>query len=211
MRKIMFIWISFFCLSCSVENDKENINFDDNEISKILPQQTSDDLNDEIIKDRNKFRVHINSKDEIFVEGEPVDIKNLKELTKEFLLNPKNSDDLPEMVLISEEIAKETLDSLHNKLRALVTINPEDSKIPIINAEVEYWTIKLGAAIQVGEFKTLPKLSLIEFTNENETSYKNYLAVLDTLNAAFNESRNIWAQFFLKKIIPTGIILILMI
>src|SRR6056297_3626524 len=49
------------------------------------------------IKERNVFEVLINSNDQLLVEGEGMSISNLREAAKEFIANPRNESDLPEM------------------------------------------------------------------------------------------------------------------
>jgi biopolymer transport protein ExbD len=48
------------------------------------------------INERNVWVVLVNSNDKLMVEGKEMDIKMLKEKTKEFLTNPKKLDNLPE-------------------------------------------------------------------------------------------------------------------
>lgn len=48
------------------------------------------------IKDRNVFVVLANANDQLLVEGELLDISQLREKTREFIANPQRKDDLPE-------------------------------------------------------------------------------------------------------------------
>ncbi|GAB5537925.1 MAG: biopolymer transporter ExbD [Salibacteraceae bacterium] len=48
------------------------------------------------IKDRNVFTVLANANDQLLVEGELMDISQLREAAKEFIANPQNKEDLPE-------------------------------------------------------------------------------------------------------------------
>lgn len=48
------------------------------------------------IKDRNVFVVLANANDQLLVEGELMDIRNLRAAAKDFIANPRNADDLPE-------------------------------------------------------------------------------------------------------------------
>jgi len=48
------------------------------------------------IKDRNVFRVLLNSQNQLLVGGEPMDISELREAAKEFIENPARKEDLPE-------------------------------------------------------------------------------------------------------------------
>lgn len=59
----------------------------------LPPDQQPQDID---IKKRNIFVVKINSLNELQVQGEPLDIKDLKEKAKEFIKNETNSSTLPE-------------------------------------------------------------------------------------------------------------------
>jgi len=48
------------------------------------------------IKDRNVFVVLANANDQLLVEGELMDISELREAAKEFIANPQRKDNLPE-------------------------------------------------------------------------------------------------------------------
>jgi biopolymer transport protein ExbD len=62
----------------------------------LPPMQDQPENNEQKVKERNVFVVLVNAKDQLLVEGEPIDIRRLKDRTKEFLLNPDNSPNLPE-------------------------------------------------------------------------------------------------------------------
>lgn len=48
------------------------------------------------IKDRNVFVVLANANDQLLVEGELMDIRQLRAAAKDFIANPSNADNLPE-------------------------------------------------------------------------------------------------------------------
>ncbi|MGV8136330.1 MAG: ExbD/TolR family protein [Mangrovibacterium sp.] len=58
------------------------------------PDQEEDDTPP--IKERNVFVVLVNAQNQLLVEGEWLDIKNLREKAKEFIANPNDDPDLPE-------------------------------------------------------------------------------------------------------------------
>ncbi len=58
------------------------------------PDQEKDDTPP--IKERNVFVVLVNAQNQLLVEGEWLDIKNLREKAKEFIANPNDDPDLPE-------------------------------------------------------------------------------------------------------------------
>lgn len=55
------------------------------------PEQNQDDK----VKERNIFVVKINKFDQLLVEGEQMDIHQLRERAREFIANPQDKDDLP--------------------------------------------------------------------------------------------------------------------
>lgn len=86
---IAFLLLIFFLVTTTFDTDKG--------IVRMLPPMTdTPQNNDQKVKERNVFVVLVNYKDQLLVEGEPLDIRLLKDRTKEFLLNPDNKDNLPE-------------------------------------------------------------------------------------------------------------------
>ena len=90
MADIAFLLLIFFLVATTMDVDSG--------ISRLLPAMPEEDqLDDESeIKERNVFVVLLNMNDELFVEKSIVDISELKDLTKEFFLNPQNRDNLSE-------------------------------------------------------------------------------------------------------------------
>jgi len=93
MADISFLLISFFLLTSSINTDLG--------ISRKLPPPLDPNVKPPEIKQRNIFTVLLNSNDRLLVEGKPGDINALKEQTKEFLTNPSNNPELPEMEMKS--------------------------------------------------------------------------------------------------------------
>ncbi|PXX96874.1 biopolymer transporter ExbD [Marinifilum breve] len=90
MADIAFLLLIFFLVSTTMDVDTG--------IYKKLPPIPEDQTNDEEIKvkKRNVLAILVNRNDELLVNGELLDISQLREKTKEFILNPNNSEDLPE-------------------------------------------------------------------------------------------------------------------
>lgn len=66
----------------------------------IPAEQKTEDLK---VKERNVFVVLINSNDQLLVQGEYLDVANLKDKAKEFIKNENNADNLPEKEVIEVE------------------------------------------------------------------------------------------------------------
>jgi len=90
MADIAFLLLIFFLVATTMDIDTG--------LSRLLPPMPEEDHQDDQseIKERNVFVVLINKDDQLFVEKEVVDISQLKELTKEFIMNPQNKPNLSE-------------------------------------------------------------------------------------------------------------------
>lgn len=191
MADIAFLILIYFLMTTTMDTDEG--------IPQMLPQKVPPEVADLFkveMKERNVFEILVNADDQLLVENDWVNnVSDLKDMTKEFLENPDNKSDLPEMVLVNEKIAQYKIDSLTTQLITIKKTDSVSKAIAFIEADIEDWTNKKEAAIKVGgPFKTLPKLSIISLRNDNGTSYKTYIAVLDQLQSATNELRNKWSQ-----------------
>ena len=94
---IAFLLLVFFLCTTTMAVNKG--------LARRLPppvpaEQKTEDLK---VKERNVFVVLINSNDQLLVQGEYLDIKDLKEKAKEFIKNDANSENLPEKEVIEVE------------------------------------------------------------------------------------------------------------
>lgn len=94
MADIAFMLLIFFITATSMDVDSG--------LERMLPQmppvdQEKDDTPP--IKERNVFSVLLDANNRLMVEGELLRVENLKSKTKEFLLNPGDSETLPEKKL----------------------------------------------------------------------------------------------------------------
>ena len=90
MADIAFLLLIFFLVATTMDIDTG--------ISRLLPPMPEDQEkeDDQEIRERNVFVVLINKDDQLFVEREVVDISQLREMTKEFFVNPNDDADLSE-------------------------------------------------------------------------------------------------------------------
>jgi biopolymer transport protein ExbD len=90
MADIAFLLLIFFLVATTMDIDTG--------ISRLLPPMPEDEEldDDQEIRERNVFVVLINKDDDLFVEDGFYDISELKEMTKEFFLNPNDDEDLSE-------------------------------------------------------------------------------------------------------------------
>ena len=89
MADIAFLLLVFFLVTTTMDSDMGMMR-------KLPPTLPPDMPKPPPIKDRNVFVVLANSNDQLLVEGELMDITQLKEAAKEFIANPMNKEGLPE-------------------------------------------------------------------------------------------------------------------
>jgi len=90
MADIAFLLLIFFLVATTMDIDTG--------ISRLLPPMPEDQEkeDDQEIRERNVFVVLINKDDQLFVEREVVDISQLRDMTKEFFVNPNDDPSLSE-------------------------------------------------------------------------------------------------------------------
>lgn len=88
MADISFLLVTFFLLTSSIDTDQG--------ITRKLPPPVIEKTEIDI-KTRNVMNVLVNKSDLLLVQGKPMNIRDLKDNAKEFLTNPQNRDDFPEM------------------------------------------------------------------------------------------------------------------
>src|SRR6056297_803629 len=93
MADIAFLLLIFFLVATTFDVDTGIMR----KLPPIPDEQQQRQQESKQIKERNVFEVLINSNDQLLVEGEPMNISNLRESAKEFIANPRNKEDLPEM------------------------------------------------------------------------------------------------------------------
>jgi len=89
MADIAFLLLIFFLVSTTMDTDMG--------IVRKLPPMPEEEMNeDEVeVRERNIFVVLVNRYDKLFVEGETMELEDLKAAAKEFIVNPYNDPDLP--------------------------------------------------------------------------------------------------------------------
>jgi biopolymer transport protein ExbD len=91
MADIAFLLLIFFLVTTTMDVDTG--------ISRKLPPPLDPSVKPPDIRQRNIFTVLVNSRDRLAVDGEPINISDLRQRTKTFMSNPQNREDLPEMTL----------------------------------------------------------------------------------------------------------------
>ncbi len=89
MADIAFLLLIFFLVTTTMSTDSG--------LARLLPPPVPvDEPPPPPIKDRNVFRVLLNSSNQLLVGGKPMEMDELKDAAKEFMLNENNDEKLPE-------------------------------------------------------------------------------------------------------------------
>lgn len=88
MADIAFLLLIFFLVTTTIVQDKG--------ILVKLPPWSDEPPEITQLKTRNVFSVLVNGQDQLLVRGEPMQIADLREKTKEFIINPANAPDMSE-------------------------------------------------------------------------------------------------------------------
>jgi len=89
MADIAFLLLIFFLVTTTMDTDSG--------LARLLPPPVPENVEaPPPIKDRNVFTVLLNSNNQLLVKGRPMQVDELKDATKEFILNPNNDEKLPE-------------------------------------------------------------------------------------------------------------------
>lgn len=175
MADIAFLLLIFWLVTTTMDTDTG--------ILRLLPpfEEEPEDIE---VKEKNVYQVLVNANNELLVEGKPMDVKNLKDGAIEFLTNPKNRDDMPEMNRITKAKCEEKI----KEFEALIKTKPENVKE--IQKALEKWQYKLAAVNYFGEYRELPGTAVISLQNDRRTQYETYIEVQNELQSAINELRD---------------------
>jgi biopolymer transport protein ExbD len=88
MADIAFLLLIFFLVTTTMAEDSG--------ILVKLPPWSDEPPDITRLKERNVFSVLVNASNQLLVRGEPTDINDLRERTKEFISNPQQRSDLAE-------------------------------------------------------------------------------------------------------------------
>lgn len=97
MADISFLLLTFFLLTSSINTDLG--------ITRKLPPPIDPTVKPPDVKERNILKVLVNKSDRLLVQTKFIDISQLRAVAKDFLANPTNDENLP-------EIEEKTIDNL---------------------------------------------------------------------------------------------------
>lgn len=176
MADIAFLLLIFFLVTTTMDTDAGILR-------QLPPPIPEDQPPPPKVKDRDVYVVLVNSNDQLLVEGEFMEINELKDGTKEFLTNPNDLETLPQKKLITRAEVVENI----GKFKGLLAAEPDNSSYA---SELEKWEEKLSTINLIGEYRELPGSAVISLRNDTETSYDMYIQVQNELTRAINELRD---------------------
>ena len=123
MADISFLLLIFWLCSTTMSTDQG--------LSRRLPPSLPPNMEkpDVEVNERNIFIVLINSQNQLLVQGEPMDVRQLREEAKAFILNVENDIHKPELF----EVTAYVLDKNGNVERTLKTITTKNHVISLQN------------------------------------------------------------------------------
>ena len=90
LADIAFLMLIFFLIATTMDTDRG--------IARMLPPMFDEEVDIPPVRERNVLPVLINFRNDVSVRGTPIHISQLREITKEFMENPFELDNLPELV-----------------------------------------------------------------------------------------------------------------
>ncbi|HAS35381.1 MAG TPA: biopolymer transporter ExbD [Flavobacteriales bacterium] len=168
MADIAFLLLVFFLVTTTMDTDFG--------LARRLPPPLDlDQPEPPPIKERNVFVVLVNANDQLLVEGELLDISELKEKAKEFIANPYDDENLPEKKMTEVQffgqypVSKQVI-SLQND-----NGTSYDMYIQVQNSLAQAYN-ELREEITMSKF-SVNYADLVEKAKDDEMANKRYKAV----------------------------------
>lgn len=184
MADIAFLLLIFFLVTTTMDSDEG--------ILRQLPPPVPEDQDPPDVKQRNVYVVLVNARDELLVEDKPMDISNLKDGAKEFLIANGVFRDLgqKEDFPIRSWVRRSQVEEKIEEYQGYIATAEDDTQKENYQKVLEKWEDKLNAIEIAGEYKELPGSALISMQNDKGTTYDTYIQVQNELQTAVNELRD---------------------
>lgn len=184
MADIAFLLLIFFLVTTTMDTDVG--------ILRLLPPIVDDIEEADKVKERNVYVVLINDADMLLVEGEMMDIKDLRAGAKEFMTNPENREDLPEKTRVTKGVIQQEIGNYKSYVAGATDPDAKAS----YEKTLERWEEKM-AAVELferyghpAEYMELPGSAVISLQTGSKTSYDMYVQVQNELEAGIRELRD---------------------
>lgn len=178
MADIAFLLLIFFLVTTTMDFDQG--------IPKVLPQKPPEDMPPIKLLDRNVLTIQANFNDELLVNGDQLDVADLKEKVVEFMKNEKDDPKLPAMIEVTKSECEENI----RALKQLMEKEPDSKSFTVWESDLKEWESRLSAVEVVGKYRVIPKLCVISVQTDNGTSYSYYMKIQDALKGAINQLRD---------------------
>ncbi|GAB2764259.1 ExbD/TolR family protein [Salinimicrobium soli] len=180
MADIAFLLLIFFLVTTTIETDSG--------ISRKLPPMQDEEVEPPIIKEKNIFQVIVNRNNDLLVEDELMELKDLKEAAVAFLDNGGG-------------VGQEACTYCQGAKDPASSDNPQKAVIMLVNdRQTEYGTYiavqnELVAAYNELRDRTAKRLYGKPFTKmEADYDDVNYKGNKDKLKEQIEEIRDMWPQ-----------------
>ncbi|MFD2517643.1 ExbD/TolR family protein [Salinimicrobium flavum] len=180
MADIAFLLLIFFLVTTTIETDSG--------ISRKLPPIQEDEVEPPVIKQKNIFQVIVNRNNQLLVEDDPMELKDLREAAIEFLDNGGG-------------VGEEACDYCEGAGDPNSSDNPDKAVIMLVNdRQTEYGTYiavqnELVAAYNHLRDRTAQRLFGKSF-DQMEADYDDprYRGNKETLKEQIQQIRDMWPQ-----------------
>lgn len=182
MADIAFLLLIFFLVTTTMEVDAG--------ISRNLPlkRELPDGYVPPLIHDRDILIIMANSRDELLVEGEFLDIEDLEDKVREFYTananGQDNNPDMPEYTAVNGQIIQAKI----NQLKMDMEKAPENQK-SLYQEDIDKWEKRKTTFQTIGAYSEISNSALIQLKNQSNTSYGLYIQVQDILKKVVNDLR----------------------
>jgi biopolymer transport protein ExbD len=176
MADIAFLLLIFFLVTTTMDTDSGILRQLPPPIPKDAPEPPK-------VKERDVYVVLVNSRDQLLVESNLMDISELKDGTKDFFTNPEGLETFPQRRKITRAEVTEKI----AYYKGLIASDPEAAAY---KTELKKWDKRLNTINLIGEYDELPGSAVISLRNDTETSYNMYIQVQNELTRAINELRD---------------------
>lgn len=201
MADIAFLLLVFFLVVTTMNTDSG--------MTRLLPPPVPDDVEAPPVKARNVYEVLVNFNNQLLVENDYMDVRNLKQGAKDFLIangdnvlkpltaeienfpirKTLNEDSVNLIVKSFDQVIKD-LTAEKNSLSDVNRLKAFEDSIGDFEKKRDKALAKQYAFEFFGNYAQLPTSALISVQNDNSTDYNTYVAVNNELEAAIRELRD---------------------
>ena len=175
---IAFILLAFIIIATTLEKESG--------LPAVLPQKSDNDEIKPEVNERNILEILANKDNQLMIENQwDKELEDIEEFVIEFMTNPTNSESLPRMDEITENLCVNNIGILKANLES-APLNQQSA----IQKDIDKWQAKLDAVKLVGPYRTVNKAATIAIQYDKSTSYGTYLSVRDEIMSGLNKLRD---------------------